>query len=151
MTSLFHPIIPKLICGVVIRTPSGWLLGRRRSSGWWDLPKGRQDKGENALGTAMRECHEEFGLDLASHVDRLQDMGVGTYSGRRNRLLHVFLLDLPAAFPLSHCRPALNPQSPEMDLFAWVSEDQVLSYVRPRLARYLLARGLVKTSSNLPG
>lgn len=141
---------PVLICGLIIRTPSGWLLGRRRSSGWWDLPKGRQDPGESPIETTLRECREETGLDLTSHVDRFQDFGVASYSVRRHRHLHIFLLDLPATFSLSKCHPTLRPHAPEMDVFAWVSEDQVLSYVRPRLGRYLRNRGLVPLVSNLP-
>jgi 8-oxo-dGTP pyrophosphatase MutT (NUDIX family) len=40
------------------------LLVRRRDSGSWELPGGRVDVGESAVGTAVREVAEETGLQV---------------------------------------------------------------------------------------
>jgi len=144
-----------LVCGLIIASPSGWLLAHRTRSPWWDLPKGRQDPGERPIETALRECREETGLDLESHRLLIQDLGVATYSLRRNKQLHLFRLDLTAPVTLSDCKSVarqgpLGERLPEMDGFAWVAEEKVVHYVRPRMARHLRARGLVRDITLLP-
>jgi 8-oxo-dGTP pyrophosphatase MutT (NUDIX family) len=59
---------------------AAFLLCRRaarmnRHGGQWALPGGRTDPGESAEETALRELHEELGLDLASDsvLGRLDD------------------------------------------------------------------------------
>ena len=47
-------------CLVLTRRASGL----RRHSGQWALPGGRLDKGETSLQAALREMHEEIGLEL---------------------------------------------------------------------------------------
>lgn len=47
--------------GVVQRQDGKYLFIQRR--GWWDLPKGKLDKGETKRKAAIREVKEEVGLD----------------------------------------------------------------------------------------
>lgn len=37
----------------------------RRDEGWWTIPKGEVDEGEDELAAALRELHEELGVALA--------------------------------------------------------------------------------------
>lgn len=83
-------IIPTLTCGLIIRSPSGWLLAHRTGSAWWDLSKGKQDPGEAPLQTAMRECFEEAGLDLSSYRLRCHDLGYALYNPARQKSLQLF-------------------------------------------------------------
>lgn len=51
-------------------TQAGFLITRRVSrlsshAGQWALPGGRLDPGEDAVAAALREMHEEIGLDLS--------------------------------------------------------------------------------------
>ena len=48
-------------CFVITRR----VAGLRRHSGQWALPGGRIDHGENAVQAALRELHEEVGLECA--------------------------------------------------------------------------------------
>lgn len=41
----------------------GRVLLVRENSGYWDLPGGRMEHGEDFHGTLRRECQEEMGLD----------------------------------------------------------------------------------------
>ena len=49
--------------------------GMRRHAGQWALPGGRLDPGENTVEAALRELHEELGLDLPQDdvLGRLDD------------------------------------------------------------------------------
>lgn len=68
--------------GPMANTAGGaaFLLTRRpsrmgRHAGQWALPGGRIDEGEDPLGAALREVHEEVGLELdrSAYVGRLDD------------------------------------------------------------------------------
>lgn len=47
--------------GGLVQNSEGQYLFIRRN-GWWDLPKGHQEKGEDLGDTAVREVEEECGL-----------------------------------------------------------------------------------------
>ena len=145
------PIIPTLTCGLIIRSPSGWLLAHRTGSAWWDLPKGKQDPGEDPLQTALRECFEETGLDLSSYRLRCQDLGCALYNPARQKSLQLYLLDLPVPPSLQEFRCSsfvlrAGHPVPEMDQVAWVAEHRIRDYLRPRLFRHLLARQILSAS-----
>lgn len=55
---------------VVIHTPDlqVLLLERADHPGWWQSVTGSQDAGETLEKTAVREVHEETGLDVREHV-----------------------------------------------------------------------------------
>lgn len=47
--------------GGIVRNPAGKFLFISRR-GWWDLPKGKIEKGESTRKAALREVEEEVGL-----------------------------------------------------------------------------------------
>ena len=56
-------VVPSVF--VAVWGPGGrLLLVRRCDSGAWELPGGRVDVGENAVGTAVRETAEEAGVSV---------------------------------------------------------------------------------------
>jgi mutator protein MutT len=59
---------PKLAVAVVIERGGQFLLGRRgegtREAGKWGFPAGFVDRGEVVEAAAVREAHEEIGLDV---------------------------------------------------------------------------------------
>ncbi|HEY0437078.1 MAG TPA: CoA pyrophosphatase [Phenylobacterium sp.] len=61
----------------------------RRHSGQWALPGGRLDPGESAETAALREIHEEIGLDLdrSAVLGRLDD-----YATRSGHLISPFVV-----------------------------------------------------------
>ncbi len=72
----------KLAVGVILRNVRGEiLLERRADCGLWGLPGGRMDLGESARDTAIREVHEETGLEIS--VKRL----VGVYTEPVGRVI----------------------------------------------------------------
>lgn len=112
--------------GGVVRNPLGKvaMIFRR---GFWDLPKGKLDPGENMLQAAIREVKEELGL---VHVQAGPHL-ITTYhtyrSGKGKRILKVstwFVMD---------CRDeALIPQAEEdIEYAEWVAMGQPLKQKHP--------------------
>ena len=64
----------KLSCGLLVLNERDELLvGHSTGSFHWDLPKGLLDEGEQPMDCALREAHEEFGLEFPTN--RLVDLG----------------------------------------------------------------------------
>lgn len=58
--------------------------GRGRYDGFWSLPAGHVDEGENARQTAAREAHEELGIDIEpSSLDFAHLLHVKDTDGQR--------------------------------------------------------------------
>lgn len=67
------------------------LLGHVTNSGnKWDLPKGKIDKGEIPIDSAIRECNEEFGL----RVSKLDMVSLGHFQYRINKDLILYFTTL---------------------------------------------------------
>ena len=67
------------------------LLGHVTNSGnKWDLPKGKIDKGETPIESAIRECDEEFGLQIS----RLDMVSLGRFQYRINKDLILYFTTL---------------------------------------------------------
>ena len=56
--------VQRVGAGVAVLSGAALLLIRRRDNGLWDLPGGATGPGERVEDAALRECHEETGLDL---------------------------------------------------------------------------------------
>ena len=88
--------IKSLSCGVLIKTPEGYLAchttGRKWQFGNWDIPKGGIEDGETPEQCARRETLEETGIDLSG--TELTDMGRHRYSDTKD--LHLFYCEIPS-------------------------------------------------------
>lgn len=138
-----------LTCGLILTSPKGWLLAHATQRPYWDLPKGKANVGEAPLIAALRECHEETGLDFSAQRDQFKHLGAAPYKPEKGKTLMLFSLAFPEAFDLSacQCRTYVTTRGPkpvlEMDDFAWVPVDQVGRKVTERMAGHLRARGLL--------
>lgn len=143
------PRLPPTTCGLIVTSPAGWLLGRVTGLNHWDLPKGKQEPGEDLLEAALRECLEETGLDLQEHRSALKDLGVRVYNWKRGKTLHLFSLELERPLDLSACfsstwvRRGHLGTVLDMDAWAWVPPEQVAEHVNRRMAKHLQRRGLL--------
>jgi bis(5'-nucleosidyl)-tetraphosphatase len=64
----------------------------------WQLPKGKQERGETLAQTAAREVAEETGIvaDVGPQVDKIELWFMGTEDGapvRHHKLVYLFLLE----------------------------------------------------------
>lgn len=98
---------------VVIHTPDHQvlLLERADHPGWWQSVTGSQNPGESLVETAIREVHEETGLEARAH--QLADWGYSNqyeiYECYRHRYPpevthnteHVFGLEVPRTLPVT--------------------------------------------------
>jgi len=64
---------------------------RRRDEGWWSIPKGRVEKGEEELATAEREFREETGFD-APPGKRLD---LGQVKQKGGKVIRAFAVEFP--------------------------------------------------------
>lgn len=144
---------PALTCGLIVRTPNGWLLGRATGLGYWDLPKGKRDLGETPMEAALRECREETGLDFSAWRDNLVDLGARNYHRKRSKTLQLFVLSLEQAVDLSTCACStwVATRGPEpvldMDAWDWVAETDIVRRVNRRMAKHLRKRGLIEATN----
>lgn len=128
-------------CGLIVVSPSGWLLAHATNSGRWDLPKGRPESGETTLQTALRETWEETNLDFGPLSERIQDLGSFPYIPKKD--LHLFYLELEEAWSLDDCACHTmvtwngGRQFPETDRWEWVPQTEVLSRVGKGLGRLI--------------
>lgn len=98
--------------GVIIDDRSNVVLTSRRSFKGelqWGLPKGTVEEGEEPIGAALREAHEETGLDveLLGHIDRIdywyvQPESQGQPSIRVHKFVHYFLMRAVGGDPSLH-------------------------------------------------
>lgn len=81
-------------CAVAVITPSKKILLVHATGagyyGGWSLPKGIKDENETEKQAAIRECHEEAGLDISSRASELVDLGSFPYG--KERQYHLFML-----------------------------------------------------------
>ncbi len=109
--------------GGVVLNPEGKVLVVNQRGNSWSLPKGHIDPGEDALGAAKREIHEETGvsqLELIRHLETYQRPRIGKKGGddpSEWKTLHFYL------FRTEQTRLApIDPVHPEA---RWVPRDQV--------------------------
>lgn len=140
-----------LSCGIIITSPSGWLLAHASRTPRWDIPKGRQDEGETPLETAVRECFEETNIDVSPWTDQIQDLGRQSYI--KGKDLHVFRLDLDEALDLSDCQCHTFIENsfgrfPETDEWQWIPYDKLFAYLGKGLGTMFIEMGLLEHPGN---
>lgn len=52
----------------------------------WSIPKGKQEKGEEVIDSALRETLEETGLQLKSYKKKMVDLGIERYNSKKKKL-----------------------------------------------------------------
>ncbi len=109
-------------CGIlVIDAQAELLMCHASGTSRWDIPKGIADDGEDEQQAALRETHEETGLQL--DAERLLDLGRHAY--RRGKDLHLYAalierIDATRCVCSTSFRDAHGRERPEMDAVEWV-------------------------------
>ncbi len=105
--------------GLVSNRRGDYLLINR--NGWWDLPKGHQEKGEDIRTTALREVQEETGVDRLELRDLIC---ITDHCYRRDgiwHLKHTWWFDMLYTDPTD-----LTPQREEdITKAAWVAKSSL--------------------------
>lgn len=128
--------------GVLIFNEHGQLLlAHATGQKHWDIPKGAAEEGESARQAAVREVHEETGIDLAAA--ELEEIGAIRYLRRKN--LHLFQTALSTrdwdiascqctSFFLHHSSGVMTP---EVDRFKWVDLADVPKFATKSMTEVL--------------
>ena len=107
----------------------------------WSLPKGLADEGESRLQAAVRECHEETGLDLNSVSHEFIELGVFPYSREKDYCLFVHEikeLDLSKLHCSTHFIDKKTQQQVlEVDRYCLVELHEALNLLNPKQAAIL--------------
>ena len=109
--------------GLVTNKKGQLLLIHRR--GWWDIPKGKIDKGETIEEAAVREVEEECGIDKITLGDALPTTWhCYKYKGRRAiKPTYWFNMSVPG-------NPKLIPQTEEdITDVKWVKPEKLENYL----------------------
>jgi 8-oxo-dGTP pyrophosphatase MutT (NUDIX family) len=132
-----HKIIS---CGVVITNGTQILIchptGHTQTT--WDLPKGRQDPGEETIATAVRELSEETGIHITT--DQVTLIGEYEYKHTKTLVLFKHTVEVMPDVTTLHCPSEFEFNGvmiKEMDDYAVVDIEQALSMVNPDLERIL--------------
>jgi putative (di)nucleoside polyphosphate hydrolase len=133
---------PATSCGtLVVNRQRQLLLCHVTHTAKWDIPKGMQDPGEDALEAAMRELGEEAGI--AFPPERFSDLGTFVY--RRDKQLHLFRVDAGDDLPSLESlvctsffpHHVTGKATPEVDGFRWATREQMRKLCWPRMAQVL--------------
>lgn len=133
---------PRLSAGVVVvrRDGDSWLFLLLRAYRSWDFPKGMVEAGEEPHAAARREVREESTIDDLEFTwgDVYRDTGPYT----RNKVARYYLAQTRTARVTLPVNADIG--APEHHEWRWVSFDDALDLVSPRVAPVLeWARRLV--------
>lgn len=104
--------------GVVPICGEDVLLLLHRGGGHWSFPKGHADPGETSIETALRELHEETGVELSAEALQSQEYRQQYRNPRNGRLKEVvyFVGSIP-----SQARDRIVIQRSEISDYRWVA------------------------------
>jgi len=128
----------ELSCGVVIKFENSLLVCHATGKKYWDIPKGRQDQGEDYLATAYRELQEEVGID----VDPMDLKYLGHFDYIPKKDLELFLWDQKEKSDTSKMKCSsffeINGNMiPECDAYAYVDFDSLHKFLTKNMHRVL--------------
>lgn len=128
-------------CGVIITDGTHIVLGHTTNGKFWDIPKGGMDKGETYLQTAIRELHEETGLQIDSTV--LVPLKIYHYRPKKDLMLFIWSVttmpDPTTLFCKSEFTNEKKQKQPELDAFMIATFDQASTLLNPDLARIVMS------------
>jgi 8-oxo-dGTP pyrophosphatase MutT (NUDIX family) len=104
----------------------------------WQLPKGTVERGESLEETALREVHEETGIetDVIAPIDTIEYRYIGRSRGRfvrYHKQVHFFLMGYCSGDVADHDQEVLEAR--------WVSFDQALQMLSFKNERQVLEKG----------
>ena len=118
-------------CGVVIarKTEQGWATLLLRAYHHWDFPKGVKEHGEEPIEAALREVHEETGLDDLEFDWGDRFFETGPYS--RGKVARYYI----ASSRQTEVTMGPSPETgePEHHEWRWVSFDEAYDLGSPRV------------------
>lgn len=134
----------KLSCGtIIVNEYEEILMGRVTLTrpARWDLPKGVIDNDERPIDAAVRECQEEFGLELDHN--KLIDLGQVAYNNNKN--LHLFIVYMPKCsidLKTLHCSSYFThyyskKEIVEVDGYAWIPLNEIHDHCGPSMTKAL--------------
>jgi bis(5'-nucleosidyl)-tetraphosphatase len=125
------PRSPRLSAGVVVlrQSPEGWRLLLLRAFNHWDFPKGMVEAGEEPLAAAIREVQEESLISDLEFAWGESSTQTGPYS--RGKVARYFIARTNTADVTLPVNPELG--RPEHSEFRWVSFDEAMELVSPRV------------------
>ncbi len=100
-----------------------------RAYQYWDFPKGFSEAGETPIETAVRELHEETGIDEASFDWGERFMETGPYS--RGKVARYYIASTHQADVV--IGPSPDTGEPEHHEWRWVSFDEAYDMTAPRV------------------
>ena len=123
-------------CGVLITDGSNLLVCHPTNGVKWDIPKGKQDEGEDDITTACRELWEETGLTINANLL----VPLGTFPYKPGKQLSLFL-NLVTTMPdvkklVCHSYFEQNGKRlPEMNAYRIVSYVEAMSMLNADMCR----------------
>lgn len=129
----------KLSAGLILTDGTRLLVCHVTGRGFYDIPKGLVDPGENPLETCLRETEEETGLK----VDPVRLRDLGTFTFTREKDLYLFLMtekDLPPTENM-RCRSYFTDTAgrmiPEVDGYRYISYAEKQLFLVPSMAEVI--------------
>ncbi len=125
------PRTPRLSAGVVVvrQTEEGWRFLLLRAFNHWDFPKGMVEPGEEPLGAAIREVHEESLIDDLEFAWGESSTRTGPYS--RGKVACYFIATTRTADVTLPLNPELG--RPEHSEYRWADYEEAERLVSPRV------------------
>lgn len=125
-------------CGILITDGVNLLICHPTNESIWDIPKGRQDSGENDITTAIRETFEETGLKIKK--SKLVSLGVWPYKpGKQLSLFLHSVKDMPDISMLV-CNSYVKDgyyQFPEMDAYDILPIEDAVKKLNPCMQKII--------------
>jgi len=136
-------------CGILITDGINLLICHPTNETRWDIPKGRQEQGENDITTAIRETYEETGLIIKPAS--LISLGVWPYkTGKQLSLFLQLVSVMPDKLTLT-CQSHVTTSTrkfPEMDDYEILPFEEAILKFNPELRK--IVEGILVEHRNEP-
>ena len=78
----------KISSGILIHDGESLLMGHSNGNDFFDIPKGVTKQSEDYMDTMIRECNEEFGIDVTPYINNIKYLGRHDYSRYKDLMLY---------------------------------------------------------------